>query len=46
MDQHIGNKGKLGHGITIADGLDAQVYEQSCKPIVILSLSADRIFEL
>jgi hypothetical protein len=41
MDQLIKDKRKLGHGITTADGLVAQVYQQLYKPIIISILSAD-----
>jgi hypothetical protein len=41
MDHFIEDKGKFGHGATTIDGLVAQVYEQLCKSIVILSLSID-----
>jgi hypothetical protein len=46
MDQFIEDEGKLGYGVTTANGLVAQVYEQLYKPIVVSSLSVDWIFEL
>jgi hypothetical protein len=41
MDQFLEDEMKLGYGITIADGLVAQVYMRLCKPIDILSLLAN-----
>jgi hypothetical protein len=41
MNQFIEDKGKIEHGITTANGLVAQVYEQLCKSIVRSTLSAD-----
>jgi hypothetical protein len=45
-DQFIEDEGKLELGITAADGLVAQVYQQLCKPIVLLCQLDDWVFEL